>query len=83
MVKLKLEAGGFQNHSVCSQRVSKRFFFLSPTVDREALKMSQNSKKDKYSSNSEGSSASNAANFNSDDREKLHEKYSCMKKLES
>ena len=45
--------------------------------------MSQNSKKDKYSSNSEGSSASNAANFNSDDREKLHEIYSCMKKLES
>ena len=45
--------------------------------------MSPNSKKDKYSSNNEGSSASNAANFNSDDREKLHEIYSCMKKLES
>ena len=45
--------------------------------------MSRNFKKDKYSSNSEGSSASNAANFNSDDREKLHEIYSCMKKLES
>ena len=44
--------------------------------------MSRNSKKDKYSSNSEGSSASNAANFNSDDREKLHEIYSCMKKIE-
>ena len=45
--------------------------------------MSRNSKKDKYSSNNEGSSASNTANFNSDDREKLHEIYSCMKKLES
>ena len=43
----------------------------------------RNSKKDKYSSNSERPSASNAANFNSDDREKLHEIYSCMKKLES
>ena len=45
--------------------------------------MSRNSKKDKYSSNSEGSSASNAANFSSDDREKLHEIYSCIKKLKS
>ena len=44
--------------------------------------MSRNTKKDKYSSNSKGSSVSNAANFNSDDREKLHEIYSCMKKLE-
>ena len=42
--------------------------------------MSRNTRKDKYASNSEGSSA---CNFNSDDREKLHEIYSCMKKLES
>ena len=52
--------------------------------------MSRNIKKDKYASKgaftavySEGSSASSAANFNSDDREKLHEIYSCMNKLES
>ena len=58
-------------------------FINTFTVVRKASKMSRNSKKDKYSSNSEGSSASNTANFNSDDREKLHEIYSCMKKLES
>ena len=69
--------------SIISQRVYKRFFFLSPTVVKNASKMSRNSKKDKYSSNNEESSASNAANFNSDDREKLHEIYSCTKKLES
>ena len=45
--------------------------------------MSRNTKKDKYASNSKVSSVSNAANFDSDDREKLHEIYSCMKKLES
>ena len=61
----------------------QKVFFFSPTVVRKASKINQNSKKDKYSSNSEESSASYAANFNSDDREKLHEIYSCMKKLES
>ena len=35
--------------------------------------MSRNTRKDKYASNSKKSSATNAANFTSDDREKLHE----------
>ena len=45
--------------------------------------MSRNTRKDKYASNSEGSSTNNPANFIIDDREKLHQIYSCIKKLES
>ena len=62
---------------------SKCFPRFGVNLGFKASKMSRNTKKDKYSSNSEGSSASNAANFNSDDREKMHEIYCCMKKLES